>query len=337
MPITNPTTTGTVYPVDTTFPVTRGNANATESVLVLSGIITTADLDNSPFFMKERGVYVLQGYDYTDAEGDDIVDLDRHLYFDNTADVRQLRNITIDLNGRYMFIHRDRDNTEFMIFDNVFFVNSINHQSDLIDEGGRWQARGGGYIRRVETGNSSRWIQAGSPFSDVLVKSEEYCDRGIESLYFNDAGEYRNITAIGVEFLQLGSQRGSESDATRVLMHDSSFASFLAGWQARIIADGNTNFMLNDCTFTNYVDPTINNTNSGWMRTTSQGSVTDKNAYNYFMGTTSSIARNSWQNQSHNLRRRLFKGSLKYFQIFKDGVPLSTRFTIEYILKQGIP
>ena len=323
MPITNPTTTGTVYPVDTTFPVTRGNTNATESVLVLSGIITTADLDNSPFFMNERGVYVLQGYDYTDAEGDDIVDLDRHLYFDNTADVRQLRNITIDLNGRYMFIHRDRDNTEFMIFDNVFFVNSINHQSDLIDEGGRWQARGGGYIRRVETGNSSRWIQAGSPFSDVLVKSEEYCERGIESLYFNDAGEYRNITAIGVEFLQLGSQRGSESDATRVLMHDSSFASFLAGWQARIIADGNTNFMLNDCEFTNYVDNTINNTNSGWMRTTSQGSVTDKAAYNYFMGTTSSIVRNSWQNAAHNLQRRLFKGSLKYFQIFKDGVPFN--------------
>ena len=323
MPIVNPTVVGNDDPVNTTFPVTRGNANATESVLVCSGIITEQDLIDSPLFTRERNVYILNDYVWNASDGGDTDPLPRHLYFDNTADVRQLRNITIDLNGHQMFIHRDRDNTEFMVFSNVFFVDTINIQSDLIDEGGRWNARGGGYIRRVRTGTASKWIQAGNPFSDVLVKSEEYCERGIESLYLNDAGEYQNITAIGVEFLQLGSQRGSESDATRVLMHDSEFSSITSNWQARIIADGNTNFMLNDCAFTNYRDETINNTGNGWMRTTSQGSVTDKAAYNYFMGSTASIVRNSWQNAAHNLQRRLFKGSLKYFQIFKDGQPLS--------------
>ena len=319
MTITDPSSATTMPSLD----AFENNHNYSANVIIFAGEVTVDQID----------LAVTAG-DKSIRQVDGIYILDKSLYLAADADIRKIRNITIDLNGNVIYIHRSRINHENTVWNDVLFIDHFGTggTKDFVQNGGTWQAVGGGFIERGSSG--SRWIIGGKKFNNVRIASEEYVGNNhtIRTFTLTAAGEYSGIEATDIEAMQTGNIRAGND--RRLLLHDCKFSTRTARRRCQIRNDGNSNVMLNDCEFISLSPGTSPNTPydttyPSWLQNNIDEANSPVQANTYFMGTTADL----WETYPNTFtlkktQRRFHTGSIKYYQVYLDGVYNDFKYSV---------
>ena len=300
MPITRPSGNTTV--------ITPNNSGGTpRPVILFSGAVVNSDLDEA-------------GNGITRDGSTGIYKLDGDVYFTNTCDLSGFGNVTLDISDKDFYIHPDAPDTTFR---NVVLRMTGNRRVGdrfVFKEGSQYNAIGGGFIHaaidRPDSGDR-RYLSvlAAGNINNVQLRAEDYSLQEIDALTFLQSGEYSGVVGIRVKRVS------ADNGTTRLLLHDCNFNSSVLESGTQIGCYHNANAMLNDCDFLRYNGAAVDSTNAQWLDTYS--TATDQAQYIYLMGSTAPLLKTTWNNQDRNNLTRVHAGSLKYFQVFLEGSPVS--------------
>ena len=242
------------------------------------------------------------------------------VYLNETCDLSGFGNVTIDIGDKDFYVH---PNVVDATWRNVVLRMTGNRgvgDRFVFKGGSLYNAIGGGFIHaaidRPPSGDRRYLsvLSAGS-INNVQLRAEDYSLQEIDALTFLQSGEYSGVSGVRVKRVS------GDSGTTRLLLHDCEFNSSVISAGTQIGAYHNANVMINDCKFLRYSGQAVDSSSNDWLDTFSN--VTDQAQYIYLMGSTASLLKTNWANRSRNNLTRVHAGSLKYFQVFLEGSPVS--------------